>query len=105
MTAIVGKGTRAVVATAAMCGEEVPKVSVSEAFDVYCNEIVADEIAKAKLRKEGKGQAPGGQVVHRGVEDKTTVDIARDDARAFHRHWLDKVAPKGGGPAQIRVYG
>src|SRR5262249_55410078 len=45
VTAIMGKGTPAAVSTAVMGGEQVPKVSVSGAFDVYCNEIVADEIA------------------------------------------------------------
>src|SRR5215471_20975771 len=33
------------------------------------------------------------------------VEITRDDARAFHRHWLDKVAPKGGGPRKSASMG
>jgi len=33
------------------------------------------------------------------------AEITRDDARAFHRHWLDKVAPKGGGPRKSASMG
>ena len=108
VTAIMGKGTPAAVSTAVMGGEQVPKVSVSGAFDVYCNEIVADEIA-------GKSEAQRKQwekVKHRAiksfiavVEDKAMAEITRDDARAFHRHWLDKVAPKGGGPRKSASMG
>src|ERR1700730_15341656 len=41
VTAIMGNGMPAVVSTAVLGGEQVPKVRVSEAFDIYCNEIVA----------------------------------------------------------------
>ena len=33
------------------------------------------------------------------------AEITRDDARAFHRHSLDKVAPKGGGPRKFASMG
>ena len=68
VTAIMGKGTPAVVSTAVMGGEQVPKVSVSDAFDVTATKSSQMKLlAKAKLSEAvGKGQAPGDQVVHRG---------------------------------------
>ena len=68
VTAIMGKGTPAIVSTAVMGGEQVPKVSVSDAFDVTATKSSQMKLlAKAKLSEAvGKGQAPGDQVVHRG---------------------------------------
>ena len=45
VTAIMDTRTPIVVETAVLGGEEVPKIKVSEAFKIYCDEIVADEIA------------------------------------------------------------
>jgi hypothetical protein len=45
VAAIMDTRTPIVVETAILGGEEVPKVKVSEAFKIYCDEIVADEIA------------------------------------------------------------
>jgi hypothetical protein len=53
VAAIMDTRTPIVVETAVMGGEEVPKVKVSEAFKVYCDEIVADEIAgKSPARRK-----------------------------------------------------
>jgi hypothetical protein len=108
VTAIMGKGTPAVVSTAVLGGEQVPKVRISEAFDIYCSEIVADEIAgkspaQRKQWEKVKRRAINSFIAV--VEDKAMADITRDDARAFHRHWLHKVAPKGGGPRKSASMG
>jgi integrase len=108
VTAIMGKGTPAVVSTAVMGGEQVPKVRISEAFDIYCNEIVADGIAgksKAQRKQWEKVKRRAINSFIAVVEDKAMADITRDDARAFHKHWLDKVAPKGGGPRKSASMG
>jgi hypothetical protein len=108
VTAIMGKGTPAVVSTAVMGGEQVPKVTVSEVFDIYCNEIVADEIAgksEAQRKQWEKVKRRAINSFITVVEDKAMADITRDDARAFHRHWLEKVAPKGGGPRKSASMG
>jgi integrase len=100
VTAIMGNGTPAIVSKAVMGGEQVPKVRVSEAFEIYCDEIVADQIAgkspaQRKQWEKVKRRAINSFIAV--VENKAMMDITRDDARAFHKHWLDKVAPKGGG--------
>jgi hypothetical protein len=85
VTAIMGKGTPAIVSTAVMGGEQVPKVCVSEAF--VCNEIVADEIAgksEAQRKQWTKVKRRAINSFIAVVEDKAMVDITRDDARAFH---------------------
>ena len=101
-------GTPAVVAKAVMGGVEAPKVRVSKAFDIYCNEIVADEIAgkspaQRKQWEKVKRRAVNSFIAV--VEDKPMAEITRDDARVFHKHWLGKVAPKGGGPRKSASLG
>jgi integrase len=108
VTAIMGNGTPAVVSTAVMGGEQVPKVRVSEAFDIYCNEIVADEIAgkspaQRKQWEKVKRRAMNSFIAV--VDDKAMTDITRDDARAFHKYWLDKVVPKDRGPRKSASMG
>ncbi len=78
---------------------DVPKTTVSDAFDVYCDEIVADELI-------GKSQAQKDQwkkVKRRAVNnfkaivsDKAMEDITVDDARKIYLHWLGRIAPKTG---------
>lgn len=79
---------------------DVPKTSVSDAFDIYCDEIVADELL-------GKSQAQKDQwkkVKRRAVNnfiaivsDKAMEDITVDDARKIYQHWLARIVPKGKG--------
>lgn len=100
VAAIMDSNTPSVVASAVLGGEPVPQIKVSEAFDIYCQEIVADEIAgkspaQRKQWEKVKRRAISSFIAV--VDDKAMTDITRDDGRAFHKHWLAKVAPKGGG--------
>lgn len=80
---------------------DVPKASLSDAFDIYCDEIVADELV-------GKSQAQKDQwkkVKKRAVSnfkaivaDKAMDDITVDDARKVYLYWLARIAPKTGRP-------
>lgn len=82
-------------------GVETPAVTVSAAFDIYCDEIVADELVgksavqKAQWRKV-KQRAVSNFVALIG--DKAMADITRDDAHRLYRHWLERIAPKNGAP-------
>jgi hypothetical protein len=108
VTAIMDTRTPIVVETAVLGGEEIPKIKVSEAFKIYRDEIVADEIAgkspaQRKQWEKVKRRAIDSFVAV--VEDKAMTDITRDDGRAFHKHWLGKVAPKAGGPRKSASMG
>jgi integrase len=108
VTAIMGDGTPAVVSTAVLGGEQVPKVKVTEAFEIYCNEIVADEIAGKSPAQRKQWEKVKRRAINSFVAvvgDKAISDITRDDARAFHKHWLEKVAPKNGGPRKSASMG
>ncbi len=88
--------------------KEVPKIKVSEAFKVYCDEIVADEIAGKSPAQRNQWEKVKRRAINSFiavVEDKAMTDITRDDGRAFHKHWLGKVAPKGGGPRKSASMG
>lgn len=77
----------------------VPKTTINDAFKIYCEEIVADELV-------GKSQAQKDQwkkVKRRAVNnfvaliaDKAMEDITADDARKVYQHWLARIAPKTG---------
>ena len=64
------------------------------------DQVVADEIAgksEAQRKQWTKVKRRAINSFIAVVEDKAMVDITRDDARTFHRYWLDRVAPKGEG--------
>ena len=104
VAAIMDTRTPIVVETAVLGGEEMPKVKVSEAFKIYCDEIVAGKSpAQRKQWEKVKRRAINSFIAV--VEDKAMTDITRDDGRAFHKHWLGKVAPKGGGPRKSASMG
>jgi integrase len=78
---------------------ETPKTKVSEAFDLYCNEIVADElIGKSQLQrdqwKKVKRRAVNNFVLLNG--DLPMDEVTIDHAKKVYRHWLGRIAPKEG---------
>lgn len=80
---------------------ETPPVTISEAFDIYVDEIVPDEL----LGKSEVQKAQWKKVKKRAVKnfvnlvsDKAMTAITRDDAMSVYRHWLKRIAPKEGRP-------
>lgn len=81
---------------------EVPAVTVSKAFEVYCEEIVPDEL----INKSAGQRAQWKKVKQRAVNnfvalctDKAMVDITREDALKLYRQWQERIAPKEGKPS------
>jgi integrase len=80
---------------------EVPAVTVSRAFEIYCDEIVPDElVAKSEAQraqwKKVKQRAVNNFIALCG--DKAMADITRDDALRLYRQWQERIAPKDGRP-------
>lgn len=78
---------------------EVPKTTISKAFDIYVDEIVADElIGKSRVQKDQWKKVKKRAVSNFTalVGDKAMTDINADDARKIYRHWLARIAPKEG---------
>lgn len=81
----------------------VPKTTIRKAFDLYVDEIVADElVAKSKAQREQwkkvKLRAVNNFIGL--IADKAMEDITVDDAKKVYLHWLRRIAPKeGDGPA------
>ncbi|WP_082550026.1 DUF6538 domain-containing protein [Mesorhizobium sp. Root157] len=78
---------------------DVPQTTISKAFDVYCDEIVADELVnKSKVQKDQwkkvKRRAVNNFILL--ISDKPMVDITVDDAQKIYQHWLHRIAPKNG---------
>lgn len=78
---------------------EVPQTTISKAFEIYTDEIVADELVnKSKVQKDQwkkvKQRAVNNFVSL--VSDKPMAEITVDDAKKVYRHWLARIAPKEG---------
>ncbi len=92
--------TPVAVETAVLGGIEQPKVKMSEAFDIFCNEIRAAELAgKSEKQREQwkkvKKLAVSSFIAV--VGDLAMIDIMRDHARQFYQHWVKRLAPTDGG--------
>jgi integrase len=78
---------------------EVPPVAVTEAFDIYCDEIVPDEL----INKSEVQKAQWKKVKQRAVNnfvalcgDLAMTEINRDHALKLYKLWQERIAPKEG---------
>jgi len=81
---------------------DVPKTTVSAAFDLYCDEIVADELVSKSQAQRDQWKKVKRRAVNNFIaivgSDKAMEDITVDDARKVYQHWLARIAPKEGRP-------
>lgn len=75
---------------------DAPKVLVTEAFNIYCEEIMpADLVGKSEAQKRDwrkvKQRAVNNFIAVNG--DIAISGITRDHARKFYKLWLDRIAP------------
>lgn len=83
----------------ALGGIPTPAVTVSKAFDIYCDEIVPDELVNKSAVQKAQWKKVKLRAVNNFiniVSDKVMTDITRDDAMKLYRHWLERIAPKDG---------
>ncbi|OJX99068.1 MAG: integrase [Rhizobiales bacterium 63-22] len=79
----------------------VPAVTVGKAFEIYCDEIVPDELVNKSAVQKAQWKKVKLRAVNNFialVTDKAMSDITRDDAMKLYRHWLERIAPKEGKP-------
>ena len=81
----------------AMLGTVVrPKISLSQAFELYCDEIASSElIGKSEAQKRAwrkvKSRAVNNFIVLNG--DIAMTDITREHAKGFHKWWSQRIMP------------
>jgi integrase len=88
--------TPVAVETAILGGVERPKVKVSEAFKVYCEEIAASEIAGKSAEQKASWKKVKQYAVNAFIiviGDICIEDITRDHAKTFFQHWAKQIAP------------
>jgi len=95
--------TRTPVATAeALAGMvEAPPVTVTEAFEIYVDEIVSHEHVGKSANQKAQWKKVKQRAVNNFVAlcgDKAMHEITRDDAMKIYRHWLERIVPKEGRP-------
>lgn len=80
---------------------DVPPTTVSQAFEVYCDEIVPDELVNKSAVQKAQWKKVKQRAVNNFIAmagDKPMVDITREDAQRLYRHWVERIAPKTGRP-------
>jgi hypothetical protein len=92
--------TPVAVETAIMGGVERPKVTVSEAFEVYCSEIAAVEIVGKSEEQKKAWKKVKQYAVDVFIEvvggDIPIENITRDHAKKMHDHFKRLIAPADG---------
>ncbi len=85
------------VAQGVVGGIPTPVVTVSKAFDVYCDEIVPDELVNKSAVQKAQWKKVKLRAVNNFINivgDKAMTEITREDAMKLYRHWLERIAPK-----------
>lgn len=85
-----------------------PVVKLSQAYDVYKDEIIPHEISgksagQKKKWLNGKQQSVLDFIAV--VGDLPIDEISRDDARKYYDHWMGKIAPKNGKSTHTASWG
>jgi len=86
-------------AEALLGGVDAPEMRMSEAFEIYCDEIAVGElINKSENQKRAwrKTKLRAVNYFIKVVEDKAMVDIDRADALKFYNWWKDRIKAKQG---------
>lgn len=96
---VIATGNEEQIADPLLGAVDVPKTTVSKAFELYCDEIVADElIGKSQVQKDQwkkvKRRAVNNFIKLNG--DIAMEEITIDHAKKVYRHWLGRIAPKEG---------
>jgi integrase len=78
---------------------ETPPVTVSEAFRIYCEEIIPDELVNKSANQKAQWKKVKQRAINNFIQlvgDKAMIEITRDDAMRLYRRWLERIAPKAG---------
>lgn len=85
-----------------------PQVSVSEAFEVYLDQIAPAEIkgkSEGQRRRWKNGKMRSAATFIEIVGDVQIEQLSREDTRRYYEHWLAKIAPKEGKPSHTSSIG
>lgn len=91
--------TQVSVSEAILGAVEVPQVTVTQAFDIYCDEIVPDELINKSALQKAQWKKVKLRAVSNFVDlngDIAMVDINRDHGLKLYKFWQERIAPKDG---------
>lgn len=86
-------------AEALLGGVAAPKVSITEAFEIYCSDIAVTELLKKSENQKRTWRKTKLRAINYFVEvvdDMPMVDISREDALKFYNWWKDRIMAKQG---------
>ena len=91
--------THKATADAMLGGIEEPKVTVWDAFDIYCDKLAVGELAnKSPKQKQSwkKNKRRGINYFVALCGNKPILEIDRSDAHAYHNWWAERLIPADG---------
>lgn len=91
--------TPVAVEAAILGGVAQPEVTVTRAFEIYCDEIVASENAGKSTQQKEHWKAGKARTIDSFVEicgDLAMTDLTRDHGRQFYQHWLKLIVTEKG---------
>jgi len=95
--------TRDVDVPALLGAIDVPATTISQAFQMYCDEIVAPVLIAKSVPQRRQWRKVKQRAINKFVElngDLAMVDITADHARRVYGYWLKRIAPQAkDGPA------
>ncbi|MET4636197.1 DUF6538 domain-containing protein [Kaistia defluvii] len=106
--AIGGRDAPAAVVNAALGLVDRPPVTISQAFEIYKNEIVADTLLGKSQKQRRSWTNVKKFSVALFVElvgDKPIEDVTRADAKKIYDHWRERIAPAEGVPTHTASIG
>lgn len=80
-------------------GIDVPATTITQAFTIYCDEIVAPELMAKSAPQRRQWRKVKQRAINKFVElngDLAMVDINSDHGRRVYNYWLKRIAPKDG---------
>lgn len=86
-------------AEALLGGLEAPPLRISDAFDLYCEEIAIDELlskSESQKRLWRKTKQRGVQYLIDLIGDRPIAAITRQDAISYYNWWKDRLIPQDG---------
>ncbi|QSY95915.1 integrase [Rhizobium bangladeshense] len=87
---------------ATLGGVERPQVKISEAFEVYLDQIAPAEVrgkSEGQRKRWKNGRKASAAAFIEVVGDLQIEKLSRDDTRRYYEHWLVRIAPKDGKPS------
>jgi len=89
-------------------GVEKPKILVSEAKNIYFNEITPAKTVNKSADQKRRWSVKKNTSIQSFIDicgDKEVLSVSKEDANLFYRYWMEKIAPENSAPTHTASSG